>query len=86
MENSYTVRKIDELGRVVLPIELRKQADLDIRDSVSVQHNAADNTIILKLHEKSQGPKCVFCGASEAAVTRNGKDVCAACLKEIQTA
>ena len=82
MGTYITVRKIDELGRIVLPIEVRKKCEWDIRDSISISYGE-NNTLILGLAEKYTGAKCVFCGATETAKTINGRDICGKCLEEI---
>ena len=58
MKSTGVVRKIDELGRFVLPIELRKNLRINNRDSVEIF--VEDDKIILKKYE----PSCVFCGAA----------------------
>ncbi len=70
------VRKVDELGRIVLPMELRRLHDIAPRDSLEI-FTEGDN-IILKKYE----PQCVFCSNSEEMKTFKGKNVCVKCLKE----
>jgi transcriptional pleiotropic regulator of transition state genes len=83
MEPVHAARKVDELGRIVLPSELRKKLDWSEGDSVSVIEN--DGTVILKLFERCRGPKCVFCGTAEAAKIFKGYDICGDCLAKIKT-
>ena len=69
------VRKIDDLGRVVLPIELRRTLSLNEGDGLEIFVN--DNEIILKKYQ----PGCVLCGGMEdVAQHRSGKMVCCECL------
>lgn len=49
------MRRVDELGRVVLPIELRRSLDLDIKDALDIDVNG--NEIILRKYV----PRCIFC-------------------------
>ena len=71
-------RKIDSLGRVVLPIELRKE--LDIGDKTDIDICVNGNQIILKKNE----PSCKICGAvSELKQMKNNIFVCADCQKLI---
>ena len=56
MKSTGIVRKLDELGRVVLPIELRRTMDLNIHDTVEIF--VEDDKIILKKYH----PACIFCG------------------------
>jgi len=83
MEHVYATRKIDELGRVVLPSELRKKLNLSTGDSVSVMEK--DGEIIFKLFEKCQGQKCTFCGVAESALQLDGSDICGNCLEKIKS-
>ena len=76
------LRAIDELGRIVLPIEVRRKCGWDSRDTLSIFY-ADNNTVVLQLAEKSPGPRCVFCGATEAKRTHNKKDICGSCLDNI---
>ena len=78
MKSTGIVRKLDELGRVVLPIELRRTMDLSIHDTVEIY--VEDDKIILRKYH----PACVFCGDARDVVPFKGKLVCANCLKELQ--
>ena len=82
MEYVYATRKIDELGRVILPSELRKKLGWGTGDSLSVIEK--DGEVIFKPFEKFQGPKCVFCGVSESAMQLDGNDICGNCLEQIK--
>ena len=59
MKTTGIVRKVDELGRVVLPIELRRNMDIEVRDSLEIYVDG--DMIILKKYE----PACIFCGSSK---------------------
>ena len=61
MKATGIVRKVDELGRIVLPIELRRTLDIEIKDPIEIYVDG--DYILLKKYE----PACVFCG--------NAKDV-----------
>lgn len=78
MKSTGIVRKLDELGRVVLPIELRRTMDLSIHDTVEIF--VEDDRIILKKYH----PACIFCGDARNVTTFKGKLVCANCLQELQ--
>ena len=75
--------KIDELGRISLPVELRKRYGWDKKDTLAL-YFVDQNTLILQLSEKYPGPRCVFCGATESARNVNGKDVCGECLERFK--
>ncbi len=77
MKSSGIVRRLDELGRIVLPKELRKTLDLNNRDSVEIY--TKDSMIILKKYE----PACIFCDNTEDIVNFNGKNVCKNCIKKL---
>ncbi len=72
------VRKVDELGRIVIPIELRKTLDINIKDALEIFTEGG--TIILKKYE----PSCVFCGESRDVSDYKGKKICAGCLESMK--
>ena len=78
MKSTGIVRKVDELGRIVLPIELRRTLDIDVRDPLEIYIEGND-TIILKKYQ----PTCVFCGESNGIRNFRGKNVCEACVKAL---
>ncbi|MBQ3181684.1 MAG: AbrB/MazE/SpoVT family DNA-binding domain-containing protein [Clostridia bacterium] len=78
MKSTGIVRKVDELGRIVLPIELRRTLDIAEKDSLEIYVD--DNRIILKKYE----PTCVFCGSSKDVLTFKGKNICPTCLDELK--
>jgi transcriptional pleiotropic regulator of transition state genes len=69
---------MDSLGRIVLPIELRRTLDIAQKDSLEIY--VEGNQIILKKYE----PTCIFCENSRDIVSFKGKNVCPACLKELK--
>lgn len=78
MKSTGIVRKVDELGRIVLPIELRRTYDLAVKDAIEIY--TEDDKIILKKFQRS----CIFCGNSENLVDYKGKTVCADCVEELK--
>jgi len=77
MKSTGIVRKIDELGRIVIPKELR--TTLNIEDRAPLEIFVKDNYIMLLKHE----PSCVFCGGSDHISEFKGKNVCKSCAHEI---
>ena len=77
MKSTGIVRKIDELGRVVLPIELRRTLDITVKDSLEIYVDG--NVVVLKKYE----PACVFCGSAKDVGTFKGKNVCPVCVREL---
>lgn len=78
MKSTGIVRNLDQLGRIVIPIEMRKQFDLGEKDPVEIY--IEDNKIILKKHE----PNCVFCGESQNIFSYKGKNICKQCVKNLE--
>ena len=72
------VRRVDQLGRVVLPIELRRMLDIvEERDSLEIFIEG--NSILLKKYE----PSCIFCGEAGDVSVFKGKSICRACIAEL---
>ncbi len=74
MKSTGIVRKVDELGRIVLPIELRRTLDIAERDTLEIY--VSEDTIMLKKYQ----PSCVFCDGAKNIVTYKGKNVCNNCI------
>lgn len=78
MKATGIVRKVDELGRIVLPIELRRTLNIEIKDPLEIYVDG--EAILLKKYQ----PACVFCGSSDDVIQIKGKNICANCIKELQ--
>lgn len=78
MKATGIVRKVDELGRIVLPIELRRILDIAVKDELEIYVEGGN--IILSKYE----PKCVFCGSDKDIITFNHKNVCSKCADELK--
>lgn len=73
------VRKIDDLGRVVLPKELRRTMGIDDRDAIEIY--VEDEKVILKKYQ----PACCFCNEDDGNLkTFKGKLVCSKCIQNMQ--
>lgn len=68
------VRKVDELGRIVIPIELRRTLKIEQGDSLEIYTEG--ETVILKKYE----PGCIFCGNAKDVTLFKGKNVCPECM------
>ncbi|MBO5954064.1 MAG: AbrB/MazE/SpoVT family DNA-binding domain-containing protein [Oscillospiraceae bacterium] len=77
MKSTGIVRKVDELGRIVLPIELRRNLDIEERDPVEIYLDG--DKIVLQKFE----PACLFCGSSQGLVNYHGKNICQECVRNI---
>ncbi len=78
MRSIGIVRKIDELGRIVLPKELRRSLDISEGDPMEIFVDV--NTIILKKYE----PSCIFCGEARNVKVYKSKNICNECMDEIK--
>ena len=77
MKSIGMVRKMDDLGRIVLPIELRRQFNIEQRDALEIY--TEDDKIILKKYE----PACIFCGDASNVMNYKGKNICPECAAKI---
>lgn len=77
MKSTGIVRKVDELGRVVLPIELRRTLDINEKDSLEIFVDGSQ--IMLKKYE----PACIFCQSNTDVIIYGGKNICKECLTEM---
>lgn len=77
MKSTGILRRVDELGRVVLPIELRRSLDIEEKDPLEI--SVEEDRIILRKYQ----PTCIFCGAESDLLDYRGKKICAACQREI---
>lgn len=77
MKSTGIVRTVDGLGRIVLPIELRRTLDIGDKDSLEIF--VEDNTIVLKKYE----PACIFCNNVKDVVLYKGRNICTNCIKEL---
>ena len=78
MKSTGIVRKVDELGRIVLPKELRRTLDIAEKDALEIY---TEGELILL---KKYAPTCVFCGEGKNMVNYKGKNICTSCLSEIK--
>ena len=78
MKSTGIVRKVDRLGRVVIPIELRRNLEIEEKDALEIFIDGEQ--IVLKKYS----PSCIFCGQAKDVVSFKNKNICPACLKEIE--
>ena len=77
MKATGIVRRVDELGRIVIPIELRNKLDIAIKDPIEIF--VEGSSIILKKYE----PNCIFCGNSKELSSYRDKLICSKCLAKL---
>lgn len=78
LKNTGIKRKIDELGRIVIPIELREKLEIDVKDQIEIYVD--NDKIVLKKYE----PSCIFCGNTKELVNYKDKLVCTKCISKIK--
>ena len=78
MKTTGIVRQMDSLGRIVLPIELRRTLDIAQKDSLEIY--VEEDRIVLKKYE----PTCIFCENTKDIVDYKGKNICPSCLQELK--
>lgn len=79
LKSTGVVRKVDELGRVVLPVELRRTLGIAEKDPIEIFVD--EEKIVLKKYQ----PACIFCSNAEITVLFKGKIICKECLIEMAT-
>ena len=77
MKSTGIIRKVDDLGRIVLPIELRRTLDIAERDELEIFMEG--DQIVLRKFE----PACIFCASDRKLVEYNGKNVCRDCIRKM---
>lgn len=78
MKSTGIVRKVDELGRIVLPIELRRTLDIAEKDCLEIYMDGS--AIILKKYQ----PSCIFCDEAKDIISFRGKNICSKCIGALQ--
>lgn len=78
MKATGIVRKVDELGRIVLPIEMRRTLDIAEKDALEIYVEGA--AVILKKYK----PSCIFCDSTKDIVEFKGKNICPKCLRDLK--
>ena len=79
MKSTGIVRKVDELGRIVIPIEIRQNMDIKVKDPLEIFID--NDTIILRKYQ----PACIFCGNADNVIYFKDKRICSSCLEKIKT-
>lgn len=78
MKSTGIVRQVDKLGRIVLPMELRKILNIDHKDALEIF--TENNMVVLRKYE----PSCIFCGSATNVTTYKGKNICPECIARMQ--
>ncbi len=78
MKKTGMTRPVDELGRVVIPKEIRNNLQIEVKDRLEILLDG--DAIVLKKYD----PSCMFCGASEQVEDVFGKNICRTCLEKLK--
>lgn len=79
MKSSGIVRRVDNLGRIVIPIEIRRALSIDLKDAVEI--SLEGDSIILRKQSKN----CALCGSDDVQKKFGGKYLCADCIEKIKS-
>lgn len=79
LKSTGIVRKTDELGRIVIPIEIRRNMDIENKDAVEIY--TSGEYIVLQKYQ----PVCIFCGETGEIIKYQGRNICNNCLVELAT-
>ena len=77
MKATGIIRKVDELGRIVIPIEIRNKFNISVKDDIEIF--VEGKSIVLKKYE----PNCIFCGNTNKLIEYNNTMICGKCLDKI---
>lgn len=77
MKSTGIVRKVDELGRIVLPIELRRTLGIEEKDRIEIF--VEGESVILRKYQ----PACIFCDNAKDLILYKGKSICPDCIRSM---
>ncbi len=78
MNTTGRLCKIDSLGRIVIPKQVRKQ--LGLHDGSVLELSSDDSKIVIVKHKKD----CIFCHKEVELTEFEGKFLCKNCLKKLR--
>ena len=79
MKSTGMVRKVDELGRIVLPAEIRQNLDIQVKDAIEIFTEG--ERIVLQKYR----PSCIFCNNVDNVVYFMDKRVCNECVAKLKS-
>ena len=77
MKSTGMIRRVDELGRIVIPKEIRGKLEINEKDPIEIYVDG--HSIVLKKYEEN----CIFCGSRKSLVKYKGKILCRKCLDSL---
>ena len=78
MKSTGMIRRVDELGRIVIPKEIRGKLEINEKDPIEIYVDG--HSIVLKKFEEN----CIFCGSSRNLVKYKNKVICGKCLENLK--
>lgn len=78
MKSTGMVRKVDELGRLVLPAEIRQTMDIQPKDALEIFID--NDRIILQKYQ----PACTFCNSADDVTIFQGRRICRGCIAKMK--
>ncbi len=78
MKSTGIIRKVDELGRIVVPKEMRTA--LEIKEGDRTEITLEGNSIVIKKYEDA----CIFCKSAKDLYDFGGKKICSACISALK--
>ncbi|MDH4138967.1 MAG: AbrB/MazE/SpoVT family DNA-binding domain-containing protein [Coriobacteriia bacterium] len=79
MRDTGIVRRVDDLGRIVIPMELRRTLGINVKDPMAIM--VEGNRIILEKHKDV----CSICGSPNDIATVKDRPICSDCVRTIRT-
>lgn len=77
MRKTGMSRRVDDLGRIVIPAEMRRT--FGIKEGNTLDISVDENSIIFTKREEA----CVFCGSSQDLKEFKGRMVCLTCIGDL---
>ncbi|MCF8565860.1 AbrB/MazE/SpoVT family DNA-binding domain-containing protein [Alicyclobacillus tolerans] len=77
MKSIGIVRKVDQLGRIVLPMSLRRKLEIDVSDPMEIFVDG--ERVVLEKYE----PVCLFCGSKKEVFVYKERNICRSCVSEL---
>lgn len=78
MADTGIVRHVDDLGRIVIPVELRRSLGIGVKDPIAI--SVEDDRIILSKHRDA----CALCGATDETTRVNDRALCSTCVAAVK--
>lgn len=78
MKSTGIIRKVDELGRIVIPMELRNKLKIQEKDPIEIYVDGS--SVVLKKVEEA----CIFCGGKKDLLKYKNRTICNKCINSIK--